>query len=691
MAVVDELVTLLTLKPSPGSAGVARRFSDGLKRIEKTAKLATLAIAGVSAGIYKMTIGLSEQADQLAKHARAIGIDIELLQELRYAGERSGASIGAVDNSMRRFIQGIGEAAAGTGEAKDAFKQMSISLHDSAGNIRSTEDLLNDVSDALKGMDNATRVAIANDLFGRGGVTFLNALLDDMDKLRARARELGFIITDEQAKKAEDLQDSLLDVGRVMRGLRYTIAARLWPQMENLNRSFIDFIVRNRELIETRIVEFMTGVGLGFQRLGRAVQNALDYFAQFLPNLDVFGEKMTLTEKVALAVQAVFGALALALTPLITRVALLAARWGLLFAIIEDVIEYFRGGADTFIGPWIEKFKEWTGASEGLAQAIALVGAALAGAFLLAPLRTIGLLIGGFKLLAKGMLALPVIKWARHIPKISWLALAGTLKWSTLIKPLAWAALRVIPVIGWVALAGGLLWKFLIEPLGWDDWIYKIEWSQWLSSLEWSDWLPKVNWEDWLSSLEWSDWLPKVNWEDWLPTVDWARVFNGLDAFIERIKSMIAGIFPDWLKSALDINLTTSASASSVPNTGQVASTGSLPSVAPTHAQPETLVAAVAPAASIASAVQAVLPAIKVVAEYADQPVEAQSEPQNQYIRQTDNSQFTATFNITDATDAKAVAAEVERNIRSMQAKRGFDMRTESQTISPGLNTQVVD
>mgnify|MGYP000713553557 CR=1 FL=1 len=162
------------------------RMNKSLKRIEggfaalgkKIAAFAGIAGAGLA---LRSLNNLSEKAidfgDNLAKTADKLGIDIEVLQEFRFAAERAGIAQTTLDTAVQRFIRRTAEAAQGTGEAKAALKELGIELKDSDGNLRPVEQLLSDVADGFQKLKSPAGVfrekfQLAKHLSSKGKIIF---------------------------------------------------------------------------------------------------------------------------------------------------------------------------------------------------------------------------------------------------------------------------------------------------------------------------------------------------------------------------------------------------------------------------------------------------------------------------------------------------------------------------------------
>lgn len=231
------------------------KAGDHFGSIARMARNAAIAIAAVTAAAFASVNAFAAQGDEIAKTADRLGISAETLQEWRFAAERSGVDQGVFNNALKDFNKNIGQAAAGTGEAKDVIAAMDISLRDATGNVRSMDDLLPEVADKLAGVRSASlRAAAAGKIFGEeGGAKLVNMLAlgsKGIDDLRARARELGIVMSQQSARDAEEFADRMTDVKSAMLGLRVSIGGALLPVLSKLADQLTETIVRYRPQIE---------------------------------------------------------------------------------------------------------------------------------------------------------------------------------------------------------------------------------------------------------------------------------------------------------------------------------------------------------------------------------------------------------------------------------------------------------
>ena len=201
-------------------------------------KVAAVLGAGVIAKqLTDLAFAQADLQDETIKTARAIGIEVESLQSLRRSAELGGASVGELDAGVRKLSKNIFDAVGGTGEAVDVFKDLGIELQNTDGTLRSTEDVLLDVSDAFNKLEDGTaKNAQAQLLFGRSGTKLINTLNQGSDAIKSQREQLdklGATFTREDAENAEKFNDAFADfqrsVGGVFRNLVNEVLPKLTP------------------------------------------------------------------------------------------------------------------------------------------------------------------------------------------------------------------------------------------------------------------------------------------------------------------------------------------------------------------------------------------------------------------------------------------------------------------------------
>ena len=225
------------LKKAEGRANtagkrIARNMQGAFKGIGSIrVKLGLLAfgLAQIAAlgGMKRLIDGSLAAADAIGKTSDKLGISNSALQEFQFAAVQSGVKIETLNMGLQRFGRRSAEAAAGSGEARGALKQLGIQLTDTNGSLRSTEDLFVDSMKALSDIENPLeRVRLGFKLFDSEGVALVN-MAGNLGELRDQAQSMGIVLDDEVIAKSSETKDTLTALAKVT-------SAQLTPALVDL-------------------------------------------------------------------------------------------------------------------------------------------------------------------------------------------------------------------------------------------------------------------------------------------------------------------------------------------------------------------------------------------------------------------------------------------------------------------------
>jgi len=252
---------------------VGKGIGRALGRVGKSLlsfKAGLIAVAGV-AGMGLMIKSSIQVIDKLGKVSSKLGVTSQELQRFRFAAKLAGVEETALDMGLQRFIRRVGEAAQGTGEAKDALKKMGIQLTNSNGRVRSATDLLGQVSEALKNTkDPAERLRLAFKLFDSEGVAMVNMLKNGKTALNStmmEADKLGFVLSDKVVAASQRVNDAFFKMTQSLAGFKNNLVGSLAPALERMGNWWTEFAAQFSTTIQplwTWLEEHLASISGGF-------------------------------------------------------------------------------------------------------------------------------------------------------------------------------------------------------------------------------------------------------------------------------------------------------------------------------------------------------------------------------------------------------------------------------------------
>lgn len=217
----------------------AQQLRDSANQYAKWGAAAAAASAVAAAAIYRST---SQQIDQLAKTSDRLGIATENLQALQFAAEQTGVETRTLEMGLQRMTRRISEAAQGSGEAKDAIKELGLSAQDLAR--MSPDQQFSAIAGAMQGVaEQGDKVRLAMRLFDSEGVALINTLdggKESLDAFAAEAERLGLNLTRVDAAAVEKANDAINRAQMMIRGQLQQAVVDLAPFIESISDQFTE-------------------------------------------------------------------------------------------------------------------------------------------------------------------------------------------------------------------------------------------------------------------------------------------------------------------------------------------------------------------------------------------------------------------------------------------------------------------
>ena len=229
------------LEQAESSAGGAQdSIIAAFSNIKKA--LVTAGIAGILNGIVsslKEAIDLTAQnADTIDKGSKRLQISTDTYQRWQHALHQSDADINDLNKGILQMNTYMAEGGFmdETSEMSRAFADIGVSVKKSNGELKTTEELMNDTLLALAEMpESAERANLVTTLLGRGGSS-LNALLDEgkegVQDLLNEADELGLVMSKEEIDNAVAYGDAVANLNDELTAIKEAFVADIIPVLK---------------------------------------------------------------------------------------------------------------------------------------------------------------------------------------------------------------------------------------------------------------------------------------------------------------------------------------------------------------------------------------------------------------------------------------------------------------------------
>lgn len=304
MAAEDTKVVRIIVDSSAAVDG-SRAVTRALEQMEKAQEKAGSTLERMEAGLGRMggylkaqvVMQVTEMAGRLVGMAKAaleaaggldelaeqLGVSNRALQALQFSAVQNGLKLEQLETGIMKFSQKMGEAANGSKDMIDALTRIGVKNLDLQGQLRPTEDLLQDVAAAIMAIDDpAKRSAAAVDFFGKAGGRMLPMLADiasGTDLMAAKMERAGAYVFPETVKKLDELGDASERAGLRWRATFANGAASLLDFYEKNKGVFsfltmglsnlVEMMAKNPQAVTEPLVE-------GFRKARLAIEDWYD-------------------------------------------------------------------------------------------------------------------------------------------------------------------------------------------------------------------------------------------------------------------------------------------------------------------------------------------------------------------------------------------------------------------------------
>lgn len=253
-------------------------------------------VLGAAQGVLRFLDSTTKATAEIGVWANRMGVAAGALQELRIAGELTGASSDNVTEAVKTLRENLGEMERlGTGPAVDSLATLGLKLEDIA-NLPAKQQV-EVLAKAMRGLANdGQRTSVAIELMGEDGNALIPMLRDGAAGVRAltrEAREMGAVLDQDSIRKSQEMQRELVALEKRSKALETEIALKLTPAFIELGDAAMrvarlgdetdDFFKELRDLA----VRTMDDIGLSTEQAAESASVFDQIWENTLDNLSI--------------------------------------------------------------------------------------------------------------------------------------------------------------------------------------------------------------------------------------------------------------------------------------------------------------------------------------------------------------------------------------------------------------------
>lgn len=229
-------------------------FSSGTIGYMAAAAAGVAAVIKAVQQLNQITLEAAARADELITESMQTGLSTDAIQKFQYAENLIDVSYSTISSTLTKLTLNMDKARDGNAELQQAFSALGVSVTDSAGNLRSSEDVFYDAIDALGRIENATeRDAVSMQIFGKSAQD-LNPLIlqgsDALRKLGEEAEATGYVLDESQIAKLGQVDDAYQRMQLSIEATKNELALQFAPASESAMTLFADMMAKAGDALE---------------------------------------------------------------------------------------------------------------------------------------------------------------------------------------------------------------------------------------------------------------------------------------------------------------------------------------------------------------------------------------------------------------------------------------------------------
>ena len=216
------------------------------------AAFVALGVAALAVNFLEGIKGAIDHADALNKLSQRTGVQVEQLSQLQYAAKMADVSNESLATGLKKLNISIAAGVAGGSEQLAMFKELGITLTDTAGRTKSADVVLMEIADSFAtAKDGAGKTAMAVALLGKAGdemIPLLNGGGQALRDLMKEADKLGLTISTDFAAKSEEFNDNLTRLQVSSQKLAIMLAGELVDGLGKAMKAMADAVIEGGRL-----------------------------------------------------------------------------------------------------------------------------------------------------------------------------------------------------------------------------------------------------------------------------------------------------------------------------------------------------------------------------------------------------------------------------------------------------------
>ena len=201
-------------------------------------KSVTVPIVAAAAAMGALAVKAAGMADEMLTLSSQTGLTTDTIQGLKYASELVDVEFEVMTKGMSKVVKQMGAAVDKGEDYIEVAEGMNVSIRDSSGSLKSTEQVFYDTVDAIGKLGSETEKEIATQkIFGKSYQDLMPLIKAGSGAIKGyieEAKKMGIIVSQKDLEALGKLDDSLVRLKAVAGAAGAKLAVALVPVIEKL-------------------------------------------------------------------------------------------------------------------------------------------------------------------------------------------------------------------------------------------------------------------------------------------------------------------------------------------------------------------------------------------------------------------------------------------------------------------------
>ena len=254
------------------------------------------AFIDISKGIYSSVRDSGKLADDINTLASQYNLSTKEIQQFMKASELVDVELSTITKSFNKLTKNMTSTSK---ETTNAFKKLNVSVKDSKGNLRDSNDVFYETIEALSQIKNETEQdSLAMAIFGKSASdlgSLINGGSEQLAEFNKYLEENNLLLSQEELDNLNEMNDSFDILNATFDSVKQKIASELAPVIKPLVEELTTFIVEHKDsiidLAKQLIDKFTSGDG---QKMFENITQLVDDIGTFIDDTPKVVESLEL-------------------------------------------------------------------------------------------------------------------------------------------------------------------------------------------------------------------------------------------------------------------------------------------------------------------------------------------------------------------------------------------------------------